>query len=89
MANYSITFKWISDAKRKAADCLSRLVEQLQATSVPINVLSVSNTDRPAFNTKSQTHQQPTPDNFTTPPSITAENSSVPDPIPRSLTADR
>ena len=27
LATYNITFKWISGAKNKAADCLSRLVE--------------------------------------------------------------
>ena len=64
-------------------------MEQPQTTSVPINMLSVSNTDRPAFNTRNQTHQQPTPDNFTTQPSIMTENSPLPYPTPRSLTADR
>ena len=29
LATYNITFKWISGAKNKAANCLSQLVEQL------------------------------------------------------------
>ena len=33
LATYNITFKWISGAKNKAADCLSRLVEQLPSNS--------------------------------------------------------
>ena len=89
LSTYNITFEWLSGAKNKAADCLSRLVDQPQTTAVPINMLSVSNTDGPAFNTRSQTHQQPTPDNFTTQPRITPENSPVPNPTPRSPTADR
>ena len=54
LATYNITFKWISGAKNKAADCLSHLVELLSAS---INMVSVSNNNRPAFNTKSQTQQ--------------------------------
>ena len=38
LATYNITFKWISGAKNKAADCLSRLVEQLPATPTMINM---------------------------------------------------
>ena len=57
LATLNITFEWISGAKNKAADCLSHLVELPQTTSAPINMLSVSNTDGPAFNTRSQTQQ--------------------------------
>ena len=53
LATYNITFEWISGAKNKAADCLSHLVELPLATSAPINMLSVSNTDGPAFNIRS------------------------------------
>ena len=51
LAIYNKTFKWISGAKNKAADCLSRLVEQLPATPAMINMLTVTHTDGPAFNT--------------------------------------
>ena len=88
LTTYNITLEWISGAK-KATDCLSRLVEQPQTTSVPINMLSVSNTDGPAFNTRCQTCQNPTPDNSIIQPSVTPEYSPVPNPTPKSLTADR
>ena len=38
LATYNITFEWISGAK-KAADCLSHLVELPQTTSTSINIL--------------------------------------------------
>ena len=52
-ATYNITFEWISGACNKAADCLSHLVEVLQDKPVSINVLSVTDTDGPAFSTRS------------------------------------
>ena len=88
LATYNITFEWISGAKNKAADCVSHLVELLLTTSAPINMLSVSNTDGPAFNTRNQT-QCLAPDPSAAQPSITPDIVSVPDPTPKSLTADR
>ena len=52
-------------------------------------MLSVSNTDGPAFNTRSQSQQCLAPDPFTAQPSITPDITSTPDPTPKSLTADR
>ena len=89
LATYSITFEWISGAKNKAAEYQSHLVELSQTTSAPINMLSVSNTDGPTFNTRSQTWQQLTPDTSIAKPSIIPEVSPVPNPKPKSLTADR
>ena len=89
LATYNVTFEQISGAKNKTADCLSRLVEQPQTTTVLISMLSVSNTDGPAFNTRNQTCQHLKPDNSTTQPIITPENSPVTNPTPRSLTEDR
>ena len=89
LATYTITFEWISGAKNKAADCLSCLVELPSAPSASINMLSVINTDGPAFNTKSQTQQCLAPDSSTAQPSITPDIVSTPDPTPKSLTADR
>ena len=57
LATYNITFEWILGAKNKAADCLSCLVELPSTPSASINMVSVSNTDGPAFNTRSQTQQ--------------------------------
>ena len=54
-----------------------------------INMLSVSNTDGPAFNTRSQTQQCLAPDTPTAPPSITPDITTTPDPTLKSLTADR
>ena len=57
LAMYNITFEWISGDCNKAVDCLSCLVDLPQHKPIPINILSVMNTDGPAFNTRSQTHQ--------------------------------
>ena len=89
LATYNISFEWISGVKDKAADCLSHLVELPPTTSAPINMLSVSNTDGPAFNTRSQTQQCLAPDSFTAQPSVTPDVVSTPGPMPKSLTADR
>ena len=51
-------------------------------------MLSVSNTDGPAFNTRSQTQQCLAPDTSTTPPTITTDITPTPEPTPKSLTAD-
>ena len=59
LATYNITFKWISGAKNKAADCLARLVEQLPATPTMINMLTVTHTDGPTFNNRSQNKTGP------------------------------
>ena len=54
LGTYNITFEWISGAGNKAADCLSHLVELPQDTPVTINMLSVTNSNGPAFNTRSK-----------------------------------
>ena len=89
LATYNITFKWISGAKNIAADCLSHLAELPPTTSAMINMLTVPNTDGPAFNTRSQTPQHLAPDTSTALPSITPDITSMPDPTLKSLTADR
>ena len=55
LATYNISFKWISRAKNKAVNCLSRLVKPI-ATSV--NMVTASSTDGPAF-TPEVTHKTP------------------------------
>ena len=52
-------------------------------------MLSVTNSDGPAFNTRSQSHQCLSPDTSTSQPDITPEVSEVTNPTPKSLTADR
>ena len=58
LATYNITFKWISGAKNKAADCLSRLVSP---TGNSINMLTASVNDGPAFHTRSCTQSTSDP----------------------------
>ena len=52
LATYNITFEWISGAHKKAAGCLSHLVELPQDKPVSINMLSLTDMDGPAFNTR-------------------------------------
>ena len=89
LATYNITFEWISGAKNKAADCLSCLVEVPQTTPALINLLSVTNSDGPAFNTRSQTCQCLSMDTSTVQPDVMPEISKAPDPTPKSLTGNR
>ena len=82
-------FEWISGAKNKAADCLSCLVELPSMPSSSINMLSVSNTEGPAFNTRSQTQQCLASDSSTAQQDVTPDITPTPDPSPKSLTAGR
>ena len=52
LATYNISLKWISGAKNKAADCLSRLLKPITTS---VNMLTASSTDGPAFHTRSHT----------------------------------
>ena len=83
IATYSITFEWISGAKNKAADCLSRLVSP---TGNSINMFTALVNDGPAFHTRSHTN---TCDSTSAPrvipqPHISQDNN----PTPKSLAAD-
>ena len=85
LATYNISFKWISGAKTKAADCLSRLVKPI-ATSV--NMLTASSTDGPAFHTRCCT-QNTSPHTTSTPhPGTAPQISQEPITAPKPLTAD-
>ena len=55
LATYNITFKCISGACNKVADCLSFLVELPQDKPVLVKMLPATNPNGPAFNTRSQT----------------------------------
>ena len=90
LATCSITFEWISGAPNKAADCLACLVELPQDRPATINMLSATNFDGPAFNTRSRTAQHslsedtiPQTDDIA--PDVTDTQSTT----PKSLTADR
>ena len=84
LATYNITFEWISGAKNKAADCLSRLVSP---TGTSINMLTASLNDGPAFHTRS--HTQSISDPTSAPPATPTPHISQDDtPTLKSLTAD-
>ena len=89
LATCNITFKWISGTKNKAADCLSRLVEQLPTTPATINMLTVTQLDGPTFNTRSQARQDSTSNNSTTQANTTPDVSPDTTPTPKTLTTDR
>ena len=57
--------------------------------SASINMVSVSNTEGPAFNTRSQTQQCLASDSSTAQQDVTPDITPTPDPTPKSLTADR
>ena len=81
LATYNISFEWISGARNKAADCLSRLVTPKSTT---INMLTVSSNDGSAFHTRS--HTQNTSDTASTPhmdttPQISQESTTTPKPL--------
>ena len=85
LATYNITFKWISGAKNKAADCLSRLVSP---TGKSINMLTASVNDGPAFHTRS--HTQSTSDSTPKTPVMPQPHiSQDSNPTPKSITDDR
>ena len=84
LATYNITFEWILGAKNKAADCLSRLVSP---TGTPINMLTASFNDEPAFHTRR--HTQSTSDSTSSLPTVAMPHiSKDATPTPKSLTAD-
>ena len=84
LTTYNISFEWISGAKNKAADCLSRLVTP---TSTSINMLMASFSDGPAFHTIS--HTQSTLDSTPAPHTDTAPHiSQDATTTPKPLTAD-
>ena len=84
LATYNITFEWISGTKNKAADCLSRLVSP---TRIPINMLTASVMDGPAFHTRScmQSTSDTTPTKLVMSQPHFSPDSS---PTPKSITED-
>ena len=81
LATYNISVKWISGARNKAADCLSRLETP---TSTLVNMLAASSTNGLAFHTRSCTQNSssttstPHPD---TTPQISQELTTAPRPL--------
>ena len=84
LATYNMTFEWISGAKNKAADCLSRLVSP---TRTYINMLTASVNDGLAFHIRS--HTQSTSDTtLKTPVMPQPHISQDSNPTPNSITDD-
>ena len=81
---YNISFKWISGARNKAANCLSRLVTP---TTTSVNMLTAFSNDGPAFHTRSCT--QNTSGTTSTPhPDTKSQISQEPTTTPKPLTAE-
>ena len=90
LATYNITFKWISGACNKAADCLLHLVKLPQDRPATINMLSATNLDGPAFNTRSRTTQHSSSEDITPQTDAVEPNvTDTPSTMPKSLTVDR
>ena len=64
-------------------------MELSQDKPVSINMLSVTDADRPTFNTRNQTHQNLSTDNSGSQPDMTPDVSEARDPTTKTLTADR
>ena len=89
LANYNITFEWILGAKNKAPNCLSQLVEQLPTTPATVNMLTVTHTDGPVYNTRSHTKRDSPGITFTPNLDVTPNISPDTNQKPKSLTMDR
>ena len=89
LATYNITFEWISGAKNKAADCLSWLVELPMTTPATVNMLTVTHTDGPAFNTRSGTKKNSHYTTSTPHPDVSPKISTEATPTPKPLITDR
>ena len=95
LTTYNITLKWTSGAQNKAADCLSRLVELPYDRQATIQVLTATNHDGPAFNTRGRTAQHNITEDLTPQPkadSVTPDITTVTDTpyaMPKLLTEDR
>ena len=85
LATYNISFKWISGARNKAADCLSRLVTP---TSTSVNMLAASSTDGPAFHTRSHIQNSPPSTTPTPHPNTAPQISQEPTTTPKPLTVE-
>ena len=85
LATYNISFKWISGAKNKAADCLSRLVKPITTS---VNMLTASSTDGAAFHTRSHTQNTLSSTTSTPHPDTAPQISQEPTTAPKPLTVD-
>ena len=68
LATYNINFEWILRTQDKAADYLFRLVELLHDRQATVQMLTATNYDGPAFNTRSRPAQCNITEHFTPQP---------------------
>ena len=92
---YNITFKWVSGAQTKVADCLSRLVKLSHDRQATVQCLTTNDYTGPGINTRSRTaqcniieHGNPPPNADTVTPDITTVT-DTPDVMLKPLTEDR
>ena len=57
LATYNITYEWILGAQNKAANCPFRLVELPHGRQATVQMVTATNYDGPAFNTRRRTAQ--------------------------------
>ena len=94
LATYNVTFEWISGAQNKAADCLSRVVKLPHDRQATVEMLTATDYDGPAFNTRGRTAQcnitdltpQPKADTVTSDITTVTDTPAV---TPKPLTEDR
>ena len=70
LATYNITFKWITGAHNKAADCISQLVELPHDKPAAVHMLSATYYDGLTFNTISWTLQHHSLHDLTSQPDV-------------------
>ena len=95
LTTYNITFKWILEDQNEATDSLSRLVKLPHDRQAKVQMLTATDHDGPAFNTRSSTTKcnvkedltsQPKADTVT--PDVTIVT-DMPDVMLKPLTEDR
>ena len=97
--NLQLTISHSNGYQHKAADCLSRLVKLPNNTITIVMMLTATNSDGPAFNTRSRTSQQQQTTKDTRPPNtpsitnhVTSDSTTVEttqDITPKPLTTER
>ena len=85
LATFNISFEWISGAKNKAADYLSRLIKPITTS---VNMLTASSTDGSACHTRSHTQNTPSSTTSTPHPDTAPQVSQEPTTAPKPLTVD-
>ena len=70
-------FEWISGARNKAANCLSRIVQLPSDSKATVKMLTATNSDEPAFNTRNKKSHQHQATTNTEPPNTQPNRDTV------------